>query len=186
MASGKNRRTQEQKDLATQQQQAFNTASTAQMQQTPEQAAVAKYNTDILNYKGDYAGLPNTGWASGMVSKAKSERANQNRGAYTFGAQYADPNLLSALGTQEESDSAQQEQLGFENAVQSTLAGAQGNALQSAALTANRNASVLGPTAQLAGQYNTNYLNLASQPGFWSQALLAGIAGAGNAIKYTI
>ena len=150
------------------------------MQATPGQQALDARTTRILNHEGDWGNSPDINWASGQVAALKNERAQRNRGAYTFGSQYADPNLLAALGTQEEAQAAQDEQLGRERAIAGAIDSASANALASGGLTAQRYGSVMGNAAQLAGNYNDAYTRLQSQPGFWSQALLGGLGAVGS------
>ncbi len=178
MASGKNKAKAEQKALAQGQQEVVGKAQAAQMAPTAGQAALDARTERILNHKGDWGDSPDINWASGQVAALKQNRAAQNRGAYTFGAQYADPNLLSALGSQEEGMAAQDEQLGKERAIGGAIDSASQNALASGGLTASRYGSVMNSAGNLASHYNDGYLNMQNQPSFWSQALLGGLGAA--------
>lgn len=180
MASGKNTRQKQLDQQAASSQQQFNSAANTQLQAGPVEDELNKQNLAVLQYKGDYKDLPGTSWASGQVAKLKDERATQNRGAYTFGSRYADPNLLAALGSQEEGRAAEADQLGFEGAVENRLAGARGEGANLSALRASRIGSVLGPSAGMAQGFSQQATQFASQPGFWSQALLGAIGAGGQ------
>lgn len=196
MASGKNKRQAEldrqaaeaQKQAAAAQQQ-FNSILVKQQEPTESQKELDKQNLATLQYKGDYSGLPGTSWATGQLAMLKDEAARQNRGAYTMGAQYADPNLLAAQGEQEAARAAQQDQLGFESAVESRLAGARGEGMNLAGLTQSRLGTALGAAGGMYGTaagmglgYQQAANQFASQPGFWSQALLGAIGAGGQAL----
>lgn len=181
MASGKNKRQAQLDQQAATSQQQFNTAAHEQLHAGPVEDELNKQNLAVLQYKGDYKDLPGTSWAAGQVAKLKGEQQAQNRGAYTFGSRYADPNLLSALGSQEEGKAAEMDQLGFESAVENRLSSARGEGMNLAGLRAGRIGSVLGPSAGMAQGYSQQATQFASQPGLWSQALLSAIGAGGQA-----
>ncbi len=148
------------------------------MTATPGQQALDARNLRILNHEGDWADSKDVNWASGQVAALKGERAQQNRGAYTMGANYANPGMLAAMGAQEEAQAAQADALGSERAIGQAIDGAGQSALASGGLTASRYGSVMNNAGNLASGYNQNYVSMQNQPGFWSQALLGVISGA--------
>jgi hypothetical protein len=162
--------------------QFYQDAARQQMAGTPLQAAGDRNALATLNYTGDYAGMPGVNWSAGQLGLYKQEAAKQNRGAYTFGKQYADPNLLAGLGAEEEGQAAQADQLGRERAVGEAKGNAQNYALQSGGLTAQRYGNVLGQSAD----YAANLGKINSQPGFWSNLLMAGLGTAGQLGQGTV
>ena len=169
MASGSKRRNQQ-----AQQSYAFNQqVQQQQLQPSAGETALEKNATDVLNYKGPAEGTPGLIMPT-FYSRLKSEQAQQNRGAQTFGAQMADPNLLAGLGAQQENQASQLDALAFQDAVSSRRAEALGSAGQSAAL---RNARLggLGAQSSNAAQF---YAHEANQPGFWTNFLFAAMNNA--------
>ncbi len=184
MASGDETRKKDQK-LAESNMNTANERANKQLQTTPEQGAVNTFVGGVLHNKGDYADNPNVNWNSGMSAYLKNESAKKNRGAYTMGAQYANPDLLAAEGKQEEAQAAQQDALALENTVGGARNQALGMGLQSAGLTADRIGSTINPAVSMANSFGGNAANLASQGGFWKaftdDAIRLATAGGGSA-----
>lgn len=162
MASGSKRRQAEHDQASATNRQVV----AAQMQPSAGEKALSDDAMSVMNYKGDYAGLPGLIMPT-FYNKLKGEQAQQNRGAATFGAQNADPNLLAGLNANEEANASQLDAVAFQDAVGSRKAEARQGAGQSAALQGARLGTLGGQTnsyAQSTGQ-------LAAQPGFWQQFL---------------
>ncbi len=162
MASGAKRRTEQAQQATATNQQVVN----AQLQPSYGESALGKDAQSVMDYKGDYAGLPGLVMPT-FYNKLKGEQAQQNRGAATFGAQNADPNLLAGLNATEEANAGQLDALAFQDAVSTRQNQARGEAATSAGLQGSRLGTLGGQTNTMAMQSN----QLASQPGFWQQFL---------------
>lgn len=162
MASGQQRRQKEAERASATNQQVVQ----AQLQPSYGETALGKDAQSVLDYKGDYAGLPGLIMPT-FYQKLKGEQAQQNRGAATFGAQNADPNLLAGLNATEEANAGQMDSLAFQDAVGTRQNQAREEAGQSAALQGGRLSSLGGQTSS----YATNANNLAAQPGVWQRLL---------------
>lgn len=168
MASGQNRAYEEQRRLAAEQAAARTRVQNEALHETPYQAAVNAKNLRILNHTGDWKDSKDVNWASGQVAALKNQRAEQNRGAYTMGAQYADPNLLAGMGAQEEARAAQDEALSSEAAIDAAKRAASGESLQSAQITNQRYGAVLGSIG------NTDPGKPPTSP--WASVLMGGLS----------
>lgn len=164
MASGANRRNKRAEETAA----TNRTVVNAQLQPSTGEAALSKDASGVMNYQGDNAGLPGLVMPT-FYSRLKGEQAQQNRGAATFGAQNADPNLLAGLNATEEANAGQMDALAFQDAVTSRKAEARGEAATSAGLQGSRLGNLGGQTNSMAQQS----AQLASAPGFWTQFLFA-------------
>lgn len=183
MASGRNKR-QATLDANTAAATAnYNAAAQQQLKPTDIQNAADTNAMKVLNNTGDWANNSEVNWSGGNLAMLKNEQAMRNRGAYTFGANSADPNLLAALNSQEEANAGQSDALGFESAISNAKANAQNYALGSAGLTSGRVGSVLGPSASLASGMSQQATQFSMQPGIWSQVLLTAMANAKDAAK---
>lgn len=140
------------------------------------ESALANDARSVLDYKGDYAGLPGLIMPT-FYNKLKSEQAQQNRGAATFGAQNANSNLLAGLNAQEEGNASQMDAVAFQDAVGTRQNQARQSAGQSAALEGARESSVGSQTSS----YASNANQLASQPGFFQRLLFQWIDNAKSA-----
>lgn len=163
MASGSKRRA----DQAQQATNVNNQVVQAQLQPSQGESDLSKDAHSVMDYKGDYAGLPGLVMPT-FYSKLKGEQAQQNRGAATFGAQNADPNLLAGLNANEEANAGQLDALAFQDAVGTRKNEAMGESATAAGLQSSR----LGNLGQ---QTNANAMQsnqLAAQPGFWSNFLM--------------
>lgn len=162
MASGQKRRQAEHDEAA-----ATNKAVVAaQMQPSAGEKALSDDAMSVMNYKGDYAGLPGLIMPT-FYSKLKGEQAQQNRGAATFGAQNADPNLLAGLNSSTEANASQLDALGFQDAVSTRQGQARGEAATAAGLQGARLGTLGGQT----NSYAQSTGSIAAQPGFWQQFL---------------
>lgn len=162
MASGSKRRNaQAEQSYATNQR-----VVDAQLQPSQGETDLGKSSHDVMNYKGDYAGLPGLAMPT-FYSRLKGEQAQQNRGAATFGAQNADPNLLAGLNANEEANASQMDALAFQDAVGTR----QNQARQDAATSAGLQGSRLGTLGSQTAGTSANAQSLAAQPGFWTQFL---------------
>lgn len=162
MASGSQRRDQNAAQANANNQWAVN----AQMQPSQGESDLSNDAHSVMSYTGDYAGLPGLVMPT-FYSKLKGEQAQQNRGAATFGARNADPNLLAGLNANEEANAGQLDALAFQDAVSTRQNQARGEAGQAAALQGAR----LGT---LGGQTNSAMQNAnaaANAPGFWQNFL---------------
>lgn len=168
MASGQNRAYERERTLADQQAATRTAVQNQAMQETPTQAAINAQNLRIINHQGDWKDSKDVNWASGQVAALKNQRAEQNRGAYTMGAQYADPNLLAGMGAQEEARAAQDEALSSEAAINEAKARATGQGLQSVGLTNQRYGAVLGSIG------NTQMGPPPTSP--WASVLMGGLS----------
>jgi len=162
MASGQKRRQAEHDEAAATNKQVVQ----AQLQPSQGETDLGRSAHDVLSYKGDNAGLPGLIMPT-FYSKLKGEQAQQNRGAATFGAQNADPNLLAGLNANLEGKAGEMDALGFQDAVQST----KGQARQDAATSAGLQGARLGTLGGQTNSYAQSTGQLASQPGFWQQML---------------
>lgn len=162
MASGSKRREQQaQQATATN-----NQVVQAQLQPSQGETDLANDAHSVMDYKGDYAGLPGLVMPT-FYSKLKGEQAQQNRGAATFGAQNADPNLLAGLNANEEANAGQLDALAFQDAVSTRKNQAMGESATAAGLQGSRLGTLGAQTNANAMQSN----QLASQPGFWQKFL---------------
>lgn len=174
MASGSKRReAQAQQANATNQK-----VVDAQLQPSYGETALSKDAQSVLDYKGDYAGLPGLVMPT-FYSKLKSEQAQQNRGAATFGAQNADPNLLAGLNATEEGNAGQLDALAFQDAVSTRQNQARGEAATSAGLQGARLGTLGGQTSTTANQAN----NAVNAPGFWQRLLFQAMSNANQAAQ---
>lgn len=172
MASGQARRQREAERASGVNQQVVN----AQLQPSYGETALGRDAQSVLDYKGDNAGLPGLIMPT-FYQKLKGEQAQQNRGAATFGAQNADPNLLAGLNATQEANAGQMDSLAFQDAVGSRQDQARQEAGQSAALQGGRLSSLGGQTSS----YATNANEIASRPGFWQQFLFQAMSNAQRA-----
>ncbi len=180
MASGQKAAKKHQLDIANQQNATTVAAQNKQMEATPVQKAIDERSLRILNNTGDWKDSKDVNWSSGQVAKLKDERAQANRGAYTMGAQYADPNLLAGMGAQEEARAAEMEALSSEAAIADAQNSARGDALASGGLTAQRYGSVMDSAGANQRNASDNYIRIAQQPNPWVTGLLgAAKIGAG-------
>jgi len=179
MASGSKRREQQAQQATATNQQVVQ----AQLQPSYGESALSKDAQSVLDYKGDYAGLPGLVMPT-FFSKLKNEQAQQNRGAATFGAQNADPNLLAGLNATQENNAGQMDEMAYQDAIANRQNQARGEAATSAGLQGARLGTLGSQTNANAMQSN----QLASQPGFWQRFLFqamnnaasVGAAAAGN------
>lgn len=162
MASGSDRRNRQAEETYRTNQQVVQ----AQLQPSYGESALSRDAQSVLDYKGDYAGLPGLVMPT-FYSKLKGEQSQQNRGAATFGAQNADPNLLAGLNANEEANAGQMDALAFQDAVSTRQNQARGEAATSAGLQGSR----LGTLGNQTASTSTNAQSLAAQPGFWSNFL---------------
>jgi len=162
MASGNERREQQAQQANATNQQVVQ----AQLQPSYGESALSKDAQSVLDYKGDYAGLPGLVMPT-FYSKLKSEQAQQNRGAATFGAQNADPNLLAGLNATEENNAGQMDEIAFQDAVANRQNQARGEAATTAGIQGARLGNLGGQTNAMAMQSN----QLVNQPGFWQKFL---------------
>lgn len=163
MASGSKRREAQAQQANTTNQKVVD----AQLQPSYGETALGKDAQSVLDYKGDYAGLPGLIMPT-FYSRLKGEQAQQNRGAATFGAQNADPNLLAGLNATEEANAGQMDSLAFQDAVSTRQNQARGEAATSAGLQGAR----LGTLGNQTNSAAINANNAANQPGIWSQLLM--------------
>ena len=166
MASGNKARKVEQTNQAANQ-AAFNTVAAKQQETTPEQAAVNTQIGGILNNKGDWSDNPFINHHLSQAAALRNEMGQKNRGAYTMGERYANPNMLALAGEEEAAKAAQADAMSEEASVGQAQDWARNAGLQSAGLTANRYSSVLGPTAGLTENYNNQFADL-SKRDFWA------------------
>lgn len=171
MASGSKRRNEQAQQATATNQQVVN----AQLQPSYGETALNKDAQSVLDYKGDYAGLPGLVMPT-FYSKLKGEQAQQNRGAATFGANNADPNLLAGLNATEEANAGQMDALAFQDAVSSRQNQARGEATTGAGLQGARLGTLGSQTNANAMQSN----QLAAQPGFWQNFLFQAMHNASN------
>ncbi len=174
MASGANRRNQQAQQATATNQQVVN----AQLQPSTGEAALGNDASSVMNYKGDNAGLPGLVMPT-FYSKLKGEQAQQNRGAATFGAQNADPNLLAGLNATEEANAGQMDALAFQDAVSTRENQARGEAATQAGLQGSRLGNLGNQTNSMAMQSN----QLAAQPGFWQRFLFQTMSNANQAAQ---
>lgn len=172
MASGNKRRNAQAEQTYALNQQ----VAQAQLQPSAGEKALSEDAMSVLNYKGDYAGLPGLIMPT-FYNRLKGEQAQQNRGAATFGAQNADPNLLAGLNAQEEARAGEMDALAFQDAVSTRQNQARGLAGQSAALQGAR----LGTLGNQTSSASTNAQQLAAQPGFWTRFLFQAMSNAQQA-----
>lgn len=172
MSSGNKRREQQAQQANATNQKVVD----AQLQPSYGETALSKDAQSVLDYKGDYAGLPGLVMPT-FYSKLKSEQAQQNRGAATFGAQNADPNLLAGLNATEEGNASQLDALAFQDAVSTRQNQARGEAATSAGLQGARLGTLGGQTNSAANAANS----AVNQPGFWSNFLFSFMNKAGYA-----
>lgn len=113
---------------------------------------------------------PQSKYAQPNVSQlALYKRNNQERdraGAYGFGARYADPNLLAALGSQEEGKAAESDAINSEAMYENRFNQALSGSRDDDALMAQKYGSVIG-------QGRNEYREQSP----WSTALTAGLTG---------
>lgn len=169
MASGNKRR-----EAQSQQANAINNQVVqAQLQPSAGETALSNDASSVMNYKGDAAGTPGLVMPT-FYSHLKNEQAQQNRGAATFGAQNADPNLLAGLNATEEGNASQMDALAFQDAVSTRQNQARGEAATSAGLQGGRLSSLGSQTNAMAQQSN----QLVNQPGFWQRFLFQAMSNA--------
>lgn len=171
MASGNKRREQQAQQANATNQRVVD----AQLQSSQGETDLGNDAHSVMSYKGDYAGLPGLIMPT-FYSKLKGEQAQQNRGAATFGAQNADPNLLAGLNAQEEGNAGQLDALAFQDAVSTRKNQAMGESATAAGLQGSRLGTLGGQTNANAMQSN----QLASQPGFWQRFLFQAMQNASN------
>lgn len=174
MASGQNRREEQARQANATNQQVVN----AQLQPSAGETALGKDASSVMDYKGDYAGLPGLIMPT-FYSKLKSEQAQQNRGAATFGANNANPNLLAGLNAQEEGNASQMDALAFQDAVSTRENQARGEAATAAGLQGARLGTLGGQTNSMA-QFTQQQNN---QPGIWQRLLFQMLSNAQSAAK---
>lgn len=172
MASGQNRRNAEAASASATNKKVVD----AQMTPSAGETALSNDASSVMNYKGDYAGLPGLIMPT-FYNKLKSEQAQQNRGAATFGAQNANSELLAGLNSQEESNASQLDATAFQDAVGTRQNQARQEAGQSAALQGARLGTLGGQTSS----YATNANQLASSPGFFQRLLFQWMQNAQSA-----
>lgn len=172
MASGSGRRN----DQANQTYAMNQRVVDAQMQPSEGESALNRDAMSVMNYQGDYAGLPGLVMPT-FYNKLKGEQAQQNRGSATFGAQNADPNLLAGLNANQEANASQMDALAFQDSVSTRQNQARGQAATAAGLQGAR----LGTLGNQTSQTSTNAQSLAAQPGFWQRFLFQAMSNAQSA-----
>jgi hypothetical protein len=128
---------------------------------------------------------PNLALFDSAANNQDSER--MGTGAIQMGLTSSNPNLTALLSEQRKGKAQQDAAGGLERAFSLRNAEVRGSALPLIGLGQSRNATTLGALGGMYGHASqgyqnaqSNYLDQASRPGFWSQLALAGI-GAGGA-----
>lgn len=97
-----------------------------------------------------------------------------------MGAEFANPNLLSALQTQDNSHRAQDAGAQLENAFQTRDASVRGMALPLINVGENRAGNKLNATAGLAANSTNAWASHRIQPGFWQRVMENAVNGAAS------
>jgi hypothetical protein len=159
MASGQKKR-QAERDS---QNAAVAQAATKQMEPSALQKQREGIYSDILTNG------PQSKFAQPNVSQLALYKRNQSErdraGAYGFGARYADPNLLAAMGSQEEARAAESDAVNAEGMYQQRFNDALGGSLNEDQLMAQKYGSVMGM-----GRNETR------EQSPWSTALMTGMS----------
>lgn len=120
------------------------------------------------------------------VNRQDDDRAGT--GAIQMGLQGSNPNLTALLSEQRKGRAAQDAGGGLERAFSLRNAEVRGSALPLIGLNQSRNATTLGALGGMYGHASqgyqnaqSNYIDQASRPSFWSQLALAGVGAAGGA-----
>lgn len=172
---------------------AQNAAWQQQAQQQVQQWQPSPYeqalNTEGLNWlKATNGGVKDVSTLPGMspyidiynTASAKQKGQRYGLGSLKMGAEFANPNLLSALQTQDESHRKQDAGAQLEGAFQQRDASVRGMALPLINVGENRAGNKLSATAGMAGNATNAWASHQIRPGFWQTLLNNAAQGAAS------
>lgn len=167
-----------------QQYQALAQQQIAANKPSPYEDALNKEGIDWLNATNggvkDVASLPGMSPYIDIYNTASAKQQGQRYGigSLKMGAEFANPNLLSALQTQDQSHRAQDAGAQLEGAFKSRDAAVRGMAVPIINIGANRDATNVGAATGLANTATGAWANHRIQPGFWGTLLQQAVGGA--------
>lgn len=114
------------------------------------------------------------------TANAKQQGQRYGIGSLKMGAEFANPNLLSALQTQEQSHRTQDAGAQLENAYRSRDASVRGMAVPIINIGENRQQGKTSALTGLAQNATNAYASHRIQPGFWQQMMMQAVNGAAS------
>lgn len=118
------------------------------------------------------------------TASAKQQGQRYGIGSLKMGAAYANPNLLSALQTQDQSHRTQDAGAQLENAYKGRDAAVRGVAVPVINIGENRNQTKLGADASMAANSTNAWASHRVGPSFWEKLLANAQQGAATGAQY--
>lgn len=170
-------------------------AQTVAATPTPLEAATNQNSLDWINATSGKSGepldvtkLPGMGPSYGLYDAAANRQQGERMGigALQLGAQGQNAGLGQLLREQSTNQRQQDASGQLENAYRFKDAEMRGSIMPLLGLQQNRTMGLAGMANSTANNSTGTWANFRPAPSFWQNLLMAGIQGAGNAVKYNI